>query len=283
MPVTSNRETCCEFWNKRSMLTRIALKLLEMTAWMPLPWLRGFGVAAGSNALFCRAIAGDVWFRPICACAFRIGRRSECIALQSKLLFILPSPGWTGAGCGTARLKRSAGDCSLTGALRELEGDTPTVIFAPHFMGLDAGWTALTQQVPRHSPPFTPTRPTRRRMPGFARAASVLAMPSFLVVLMASSPFVPALKAGRAAVPVAGHEFWAGRVGVCAVLRCACGHRAIACHVLRRLGRAKVVPVITRMTPQGYDVEVLPAWNNFPSGDPVADTARMNLRAAELH
>jgi KDO2-lipid IV(A) lauroyltransferase len=27
-----------------------------------------------------------------------------------------------------------------------------------------------------------------------------------------------------------------------------------------RLGRAKVVPVLTRITPEGYDVEVLPAW-----------------------
>jgi KDO2-lipid IV(A) lauroyltransferase len=45
-----------------------------------------------------------------------------------------------------------------------------------------------------------------------------------------------------------------------------------------RLGRAKVVPVVTRMTPGGYDTEVLPAWDDFPSGDTVADTALMNQR-----
>jgi lauroyl/myristoyl acyltransferase len=38
----------------------------------------------------------------------------------------------------------------LTGAVSELQGLTPVVIFAPHFVGLDAGWTALTQQLPRH-------------------------------------------------------------------------------------------------------------------------------------
>jgi len=37
----------------------------------------------------------------------------------------------------------------LTGAVQALGGTHPTVIFAPHFVGLDAGWTALTQQVPR--------------------------------------------------------------------------------------------------------------------------------------
>jgi len=34
----------------------------------------------------------------------------------------------------------------LCGALEELAGEAPTVLFAPHFVGLDAGWTALTQQ-----------------------------------------------------------------------------------------------------------------------------------------
>ena len=38
----------------------------------------------------------------------------------------------------------------LTGAVDELDGSQPTVIFAPHFVGMDAGWTALTQQVQRN-------------------------------------------------------------------------------------------------------------------------------------
>ena len=45
-----------------------------------------------------------------------------------------------------------------------------------------------------------------------------------------------------------------------------------------KLGRAKVVPVVTRLTPEGYDVQVLPAWENFPSDDVTADTALMNER-----
>ena len=43
-----------------------------------------------------------------------------------------------------------------------------------------------------------------------------------------------------------------------------------------RLGRAKVVPVITRMTRHGYQVEVMPAWERFGSGDSVVETALMN-------
>ena len=45
-----------------------------------------------------------------------------------------------------------------------------------------------------------------------------------------------------------------------------------------KLGRAKVVPVVTRMTSQGYEVQVLPAWSEFPTDDVQADTALMNAR-----
>jgi hypothetical protein len=45
---------------------------------------------------------------------------------------------------------------------------------------------------------------------------------------------------------------------------------------------APVVPVVTRMTRTGYEVQVMPAWDDFPGDDMAADTARMNLRAARL-
>jgi len=45
-----------------------------------------------------------------------------------------------------------------------------------------------------------------------------------------------------------------------------------------RLAHARVHPVLSRITPWGYEVEVLPAWSDFPSADALADTACMNLR-----
>ena len=47
-----------------------------------------------------------------------------------------------------------------------------------------------------------------------------------------------------------------------------------------RLGRAKVVPVLSKLTPQGYNIEVLPAWKDFPTDDVEADTSLMNERLA---
>ena len=47
---------------------------------------------------------------------------------------------------------------------------------------------------------------------------------------------------------------------------------------IAKLAGAKVVPCITRMLPggAGYVVRLEPPWENFPSGDPYADTKRMN-------
>ncbi|HEY6094509.1 MAG TPA: lipid A biosynthesis acyltransferase [Gallionellaceae bacterium] len=47
---------------------------------------------------------------------------------------------------------------------------------------------------------------------------------------------------------------------------------------LAEMGRAQVVPCITRVLPdyQGYEVTFYPPWENYPSGDPAADTRRIN-------
>jgi len=45
-----------------------------------------------------------------------------------------------------------------------------------------------------------------------------------------------------------------------------------------RLCRAKVVPLITKLTDTGYEVRVMPAWTEYPTADVMADTALMNKR-----
>lgn len=52
---------------------------------------------------------------------------------------------------------------------------------------------------------------------------------------------------------------------------------------LARLANAAVVPVVTEQLPggQGYVVRFHPAWENFPTGDHVADARRMNAYIEE--
>jgi KDO2-lipid IV(A) lauroyltransferase len=37
---------------------------------------------------------------------------------------------------------------------------------------------------------------------------------------------------------------------------------------------------LSRVTKEGYEIEVLPEWKDFPTDDAVADTALMNERLA---
>jgi KDO2-lipid IV(A) lauroyltransferase len=165
----------------------------------------------------------------------------------------------------------------LTGALRELAGTDPTIVFAPHFVGLDAGVTGLTQQLPRrfmgiYTPQsnkvvdawvlqgrhrFGGARPLSRAdgvrgLVAALRAGDVMYLLPDMNFGPEESIFVPFYGVPAATVPSLSR--------------------------FARLGRAKVVPVITRLTPTGYEVRVMEAWAGFPSGDVEADTALMNER-----
>jgi KDO2-lipid IV(A) lauroyltransferase len=161
--------------------------------------------------------------------------------------------------------------------LHALEGRKPTIIFAPHFYGLDAGGTALNQQVDRPMCSiYTPQRNQtadqwlhdgRRRFgqlrlfhrnDGVKAIVSALRAGDLLYLLpdmnfgRNESVFVPFYGVPAATVPSLSR--------------------------FARLGRAQVVPVVSRMTDSGYEIEVMPAWENFPSVDAIADTALMNQR-----
>lgn len=165
----------------------------------------------------------------------------------------------------------------LTGAVHELAGNEPTVIFLPHFVGLDAAWAAAALYSPRQSTTIYTDQSNKlvdrwilrgRQRFGhlrlFGRADGVKPIvtalregqPLYLLPDMDFGPddsvFVPFYGLPTATVPSLSR--------------------------FARLGRAKVVPLVPRLTSWGYEVEVLPAWTNFPSEDPVADTAFMNAQ-----
>ena len=163
----------------------------------------------------------------------------------------------------------------VTGAVDELLGTEPTVIFAPHFVGIDAGWAALALQVPRPSTTIYTDQSNkavdqwilqgRKRFGSlrpFGRAAGV-------------KPIVAALRAGQPLYLLADMDFglndsvFVPFFGVSAATVPSLARFA-------RLGRAKVLAALALMTDSGYELQLTPAWPGFPSDDAVADTARMN-------
>ena len=169
---------------------------------------------------------------------------------------------------------------TLTGAVHELAGPDPTVIFLPHFVGLDAAWAGVALQLPRPSTTIYTDQSNKlvdqwilrgRQRFGhlrlFGRADGVKAIvaalrdgqPLYLLPDMDFGPdesvFVPFYGVSTATVPSLAR--------------------------FARLGHAKVVPMLPRLTKAGYEVQVLPAWQDFPSADAQADTALMNARLQE--
>ena len=163
----------------------------------------------------------------------------------------------------------------LSGAVHEFEGQEPTVVFSPHFYGLDAGATAVNMSISREfTSIYTPQ--TNAKVDEWIKAgrlrwgrvrlfhridgvkANVAGLRSGQVLYLlpdmdfgaAGSVFVPFFGVQTATVPSLAR--------------------------FARLGRAKVISVVPRMTAAGYEVEILPAWQDFPTGDLVADTARGN-------
>jgi KDO2-lipid IV(A) lauroyltransferase len=258
------------------MISRLGILFMRAIAPLPLPWIRGFGRCIGLLLyvlVLSRRKVVDVNLR-LCFPQWDAARRRRI----GREVFVHVAQAWFDRAWlwhGDPEVVRRR--LVLTGAVRELAGQDPTILFCPHFVGLDAGVTTMSQQVPRRfagiytrqSNPiidawvlkgryrFGESR-VMNRSEGVRDLISVLREGGVMYLLpdmnfgAEDSIFVPFYGVPAATVPSLSR--------------------------FARLGRAKVVPLITKMTPAGYEVRVLEAWAGFPSKDIEADTALMNER-----
>lgn len=256
------------------MTSRLGILFMRLLARLPLAWVRALGRALGVFlylVILPRRHVVDTNLR-LCFPQWSKAERRRVareVFVQVAQAWLDRSWLWHGDPAVTRRR------LVITGSVRELAGDEPTLLFAPHFVGMDAGWTALTQQVPRRFVGIY-TNQTNKVLDAwilqgrhrfgqsrpFGRAAGVRALVSalrdgevmYLLPDMNFGPeesiFVPFYGLQAATVPSLSR--------------------------FAKLGRAKVVPIVTRLTPAGYEVRVLDALAHFPTDDVVADTARMN-------
>jgi Kdo2-lipid IVA lauroyltransferase/acyltransferase len=202
----------------------------------------------------------------------RMARRHMVGVMQSLL-----DRSWLWHG-SPAQLRRRL---QLVGDVSPLQGDSAVVMLAPHFVGLDAGGTALTMlggvrmasiYVPQSHPALDDwVRDGRNRSGAVAlyyRHGGV-------------KPIVSGLREGDKLYLLPDMDF--GRQESLFVPFF--GMQAATVPSLSRfsrLGRAQVVTVATRMTRAGYRVEIGPVWSNFPTADVQADTERMNRELEAL-
>jgi KDO2-lipid IV(A) lauroyltransferase len=169
----------------------------------------------------------------------------------------------------------------LTGEVDSLSTAQPTVVFAPHFVGLDVGWTALTLQLPlKFTTIFTP-QSNRTVDAWVAEGRERFGDVHLFRREDGVKPIVSALRDNALLYLLPDMNFGANE----SIFVPFYGEMAATVPSLSRfakLGRARVVPVTTRMTNTGYEVTVHSAWQDFPTDDVEADTALMNRRLEDL-
>ena len=254
----------------------LGILFMRVLAHLPLGWIRAAGCALGWVLYVVVIPRRRVVRRNVDLC-FSQWTAAQRRALVSRV-FVAFAQAWLDRSWlwhGNPQHARER--LNITGAVDQLAGSEPTVVFAPHFVGMDAGWTALTQQLQREFTTIYTGQSNkvldawilegRKRFGAgrlFSRADGVKAIvaslragaPLYLLPDMNFGPeesvFVPFYGVPAATVPSLSR--------------------------FAKLGRAKVIPVVTSLTEQGYEVRVLPAWDDFPTDDLLADTALMNAR-----
>jgi len=254
-------------------LTHLALALLRAVSKLPYPVLRRLGKFGGAIAW---RLAGDrrrVALRnlELCFPQWSEARRNAVARAHFRYFvrsfldrFVL----WH------APVARVRALCRLEGVEHyQAHRGRPVILLAPHFVGCDAGGARMFFETPivsmyaRQKNRVFDAAMTRgrTRLPGASMVLRTDGLRAAVRALRSGTPFyfLPDMDLGaRDALFVP--FFGVPAATVASVAR------------LARLTGAVVVPCVTRMTDDGYVVQLYPAWESFPGDDLYAATRRMN-------
>lgn len=256
------------------MSGRLGVWLMGLLAYLPLPVLRGLGWVLGRILFVLVVPRRKIALRNLALCfpqaspaQHRAWAREAFVVFCQTFL----DRSWLWSAPREVVLRR----VKLQGALHELEGDTPTIIFAPHFYGMDAGGLALPLHTTRAFTSIFSTHPNPALDAWFMRGRQRFGDVRMLNRADGVKPIISSLRKGGLLYLLPDMDFGPNE----SIFAPFYGMQAATVPSLSRfarLGRAKVVGMVTRLTPEGYVAEITPAWEHFPTDDVAFDTARMN-------
>jgi len=257
----------------KNLLSYILVGFLWLLHWLPLPVLRALG--GGLGRLFYRFASErrNVVLTNLRLCfPERSEAEREAMARQHFIVFAKAfldrTLGWWASKERLQRLIRIQGVDNLT----DPEG-RPIILLSPHFVGLDAGATRISMYVPGCTVYSRQKNQVLDKLLYDGRGR-------FTDTVMLSRKdgmrkIVKAMKDGYRFYYLPDMDFGPKE----SIFVPFFGVQAATIPALSRLVRltgAKVVACITRQVPDGYEVEVMPAWDNFPGESVEADTEFMN-------
>jgi KDO2-lipid IV(A) lauroyltransferase len=250
----------------------LAVGLLWMLHWLPAPWLRAVGRAAGRLLYrFGRGRVTDINLA-LCFPDLPPGERRalglrhfEALGRNALELAVL----WFGSDEQVMRLVKPVG-------LENLEGlrDRPILVLAPHFVGVDMCGVRMAPEFRRTA--FLYSRPKNPVLDRFLRRGRTRAgSPLVLSRQDGMRGIVKALREGHALYFLPDMDF-GPRDAVFSPFFGVPAATVTALPRLAQLGRATVLPMVARQVRDGYEVHIHPPWRDYPTGDLEADVRRMN-------
>ncbi len=273
-------------------LSHLGVLFMRACARMPLPLVRGIGAALGVAlhlAVPSRKRVALVNLSFYLHSLPKQEQQSKQILGQCRDIFKYFAQAWLDRGwlwhASTETLAKRLRIVGDEAGLALLRSDRPLVMFAPHFVGLDAGWTALTCPQVNPSPRTWATIYTDQSNKvvdaWIFEGRQRFARGSLHGRATGVKPIAAALKQGGALYLLPDMDFGADGAAFVSFF----GEPAATVTSLGRfakLGKAQVLSVACRMTDAGYDIEVSAPWPQFPSDDLEADALRMNQELEAL-
>ncbi|QRM20936.1 lipid A biosynthesis acyltransferase [Dechloromonas sp. TW-R-39-2] len=254
-------------------MTYILVGFLWLLHWLPLPVLRAIGTLLGK---LLYAVGRDR--RKVALINLRLcfPEKSEAeredIARRHFIAFscavIDRTLGWWASKERLERIVRIKG----VEHLNDPEGK-PIILLSPHFVGLDAGATRISMYVPGCSVYSNQKNPVFNKLLYDGRIRFTDAV--LLSRQDGMRKIIKAMKDGYKFYYLPDMDFGPKE----SIFVPFFGVQAATIPGVSRLVRltgAKIVACITRQVADGYEVEVMPAWSDFPGESVEADTASVN-------
>lgn len=253
--------------------TYILVGFLWLLHWLPLPLLRALGRGLGRLLYALGRERRKVALTNLRLCfPEKTEAEREALARRHFVAFAQAvldrTLGWWASRERLERIIRIRGTEHLT----DPEG-RPVILLSPHFVGLDAGATRISMYVVGCSVFSNQKNPVLNRLLYDGRMRF---NPAVLLSRQdGMRKIVKAMKEGHPFYYLPDMDFGPKE----SIFVPFFGVPAATIPALSRLVRltgARVVACITRQVEDGYEVEVMPPWENFPGGSVEADTEFMN-------
>lgn len=258
------------------MTGRLGVWFMRVLAHVPLPALRALGWCLGQLLYVLAVPRRKVALRNLALCFPKatVAQRSRW-ARETFVVFCQTwlDRSWLWSAPQSVVEQR----VKLQGAVHELDGDVPTIIFAPHFYGLDAGGLVLPLRTSRAFTSIFSTHPDPVIDAWFMAGRQRFGDVRMLNRADGVKPIISNLRKGGLLYLLSDMDFGPGE-SIFVPFYGVPTATVPSLPRFARLGRAKVIGMYTRLTPTGYVAEITPAWEGYPSDDVEADTAQMNLR-----